>query len=46
MAANLHLVLIAVLTLFGVFVAALGYAQLATQDLHLTAATADRRPRH
>jgi len=35
MAANLHLVLIAVLTMFGVFVVALGYAQWATRGMEV-----------
>ena len=35
MAANLHLVIIAVLTLFGVFTAALGYAQWATRGIEV-----------
>ena len=33
MAANLHLVLIAALVMFGVFVAALGYAQWVTRGM-------------
>ena len=36
MAANLHLVIIAVLTLFGAFMAGLGYAQWVTRDVVLT----------
>lgn len=35
MAANLHLVLIAVLALFGSFVVALAYGQWATRDIEM-----------
>ena len=35
MAANLHLVIIGVLTLFGVFMAGLGYAQWSTRNVVL-----------
>lgn len=35
MAANLHLVIIAVLSLFGVFMAGLAYAQIATRGIEV-----------
>ena len=36
MVANLHLVIIAVLSLFGLFMAGLGYAQWSTRNVVLT----------